>query len=143
MVFALPGMRRSAINFTGMAMRIHALTLAALLFVPSAFAAPTTGVQILQACGSAVKQQDGAQISMQESIESIWCIGYLGGLLDGFGMSPPKINGRQVLCLPEQGITNDQLVRLVTKWLREHPENLHESGRMEALIALSKAFPCK
>jgi len=104
--------------------------------------ATPTGTDLVNACGAAVRALDGTQLSANESEQALWCGAYMSGLVDGFGVSPPGVNGRQVLCLPEQGIDNGQAIRIVTKWLREHPEHLHESGRMEAMIALTKAFPC-
>ncbi|WP_439672890.1 Rap1a/Tai family immunity protein (plasmid) [Cupriavidus necator] len=105
-------------------------------------ASTITGGDLLRMCGATVKHQDGVEISAQESSEAIWCIGYVNGFLDAVGMTPPKFQGKQAICLPPSGITNDQAIRLLVKWLREHPEGLHQSGRMEALIALSKTFPC-
>ncbi|MFJ1254088.1 Rap1a/Tai family immunity protein [Cupriavidus sp. CuC1] len=123
-------------------MRKHILSLLLALVSGVAMSAPT-GADLLRSCGAVVKQQDGITISVDESAESIWCIGYVAGFLDAVGMTPPKVNGKQAICLPPNGITNDQAIRLVVKWLRENPDGLHQSGRTEALIALSKAFPCQ
>ncbi|WP_368671159.1 Rap1a/Tai family immunity protein [Cupriavidus sp. IK-TO18] len=123
---------------------IRSCFIALLLMLTSggAVCAAVTGGDLLRACGATVKQQDGIGISATESAEAIWCIGYISGLLDAIGLAPPKVQGKQALCLPPNGINNEQAIRLIVKWLRENPEGLHQSGRMEAVIALSKAFPC-
>jgi hypothetical protein len=35
-----------------------------------------------------------------------------------------------------------QLERIVVKWLKEHPETLHNDAAPLVLIALHDAFPC-
>jgi hypothetical protein len=109
----------------------------------SAFSSPSAG-ELLTNCGAIVRQQDnGAKLSDTELVQGVSCIQYLSGLLDGVTLTESLSGGATMICAPASGISNDQLVRVVVKYLREHPENLHRSGRMEALIALSKAFPCK
>ncbi len=102
-----------------------------------------TGNDILRSCGPIVNMLDGKKIDLKEETQGLWCTGYISGLLDGIALSPIKVDGKDVLCLPKDGISNDQAIRIVVKWLREHPDKLHLSGRMEALISLVKSFPCK
>ena len=45
-------------------------------------------------------------------------------------------------CLPE-GATYDQYTRVVVKYLRDHPEKLHEPRGGLAYDALVRAFPCE
>ncbi len=113
------------------------------VFISHTSISSPSGNELLRSCGAAIKQQDGIKISPKESLEALWCIGYLAGFLDAVGLSPPKFDGKQIICPPKEGISTEQLIRVVTKWLHEHPEHLHESGRMEALLAISRAFPCK
>jgi hypothetical protein len=47
-----------------------------------------------------------------------------------------------VFCLPTQGIVNSQAVRIVARYLREHPAELHYQARTVASLALAEAFPC-
>ena len=101
------------------------------------------GTQLLRACGAAVKQQDGVNISDQEMIESLWCIGYVAGFLDSMSIAQTLGGGRQGVCLPQRGIQNEQAIRILVKYLRDNPQHLHETGRMSLYIALGKAFPCR
>ena len=47
-----------------------------------------------------------------------------------------------LICLPEEGIQVEQAMLITTKWLRSHPEQLHQGGRESVFIALAQAFPC-
>ena len=101
------------------------------------------GAHFLRSCGAAVKEQDGLKVSDQEAIESLWCIGYVSGFLDSMSITQSSAGGRKVICLPQQGITNEQAIRIFVKYLRDNPQTLHETGRMSLFIALGKAFPCR
>jgi hypothetical protein len=66
------------------------------------------------------------------------CLQYLAGAydmlvsvgLDEYGICPPRMN-------------NDQLVRVVLKWLRDHPERLHEFASVGIFWSLATSFPCE
>ncbi len=118
------------------------LVLVVVLLIPwGGLNAKETGIEFLRACGATVKQADGLPVSDQESIESIWCLGYLSGFVDSLRLSAKPQN--QKVCLPAKGASNEQLARVVTKWFKNHPESLHQSGRIEIMLALGDAFPCK
>ena len=101
------------------------------------------GSTMLRACGAAVKQVDGVRISEEEAVQSLYCVGYVAGFLDSMSITVSVTGGRQSVCLPQRGITNDQAIRIFVKYLRENPQTLHESGRMSLYISLLSAFPCK
>ncbi|MGF6637257.1 Rap1a/Tai family immunity protein [Paraburkholderia sp. MM6662-R1] len=105
--------------------------------------ASPTGEELLRACNAVVKQLDGAELSQEDMASGLWCTGYLSGFVDAVALTPPVVLGQRAVCLPTDGVSGGQLARIVTKWLREHPEHLHESGRTETLLALSWAFPCQ
>ncbi|MFT5708871.1 MAG: hypothetical protein ACI9ES_003175, partial [Oceanospirillaceae bacterium] len=46
-------------------------------------------------------------------------------------------------CLPENGMSSNQQVMVVTKYLKENPNKLHETARSSVFIALAKNFPCE
>ena len=121
------------------------LVLAVMLLIPwGGLNATETAIEFLRACGSTVKQADGLPVSDKERIESIWCLCYISGFADSLRLSSSLFKPQnQKACLPEEGASGEQLVRVVTKWLKAHPESLHESGRMQVMIALTNAFPCK
>jgi hypothetical protein len=122
-------------------MTLSLAVLLALAALPATSQGTTAG-DLLQGCGAAVKEMDGASISMEESLLALWCTGYVSGMLDGARMVPQLTKAQPVICAPSDGITNEQAVRIVVKHLRAKPEILHEPGRIHVLIALVRAFPC-
>ena len=100
------------------------------------------GSFFLQACSAAVKQSDGGQLSEQEGLGALYCGSYVGGFLDAMSITTTLAKGKQFVCTPERGITNDQAARILVKYLRDNPEKLHQSGRMSLYVALANAFPC-
>jgi hypothetical protein len=49
---------------------------------------------------------------------------------------------RLTACVPD-GVSAGQLVEVVKKWLREHPENWHYGADSLVAAALQEAFPCR
>ena len=45
------------------------------------------------------------------------------------------------ICYPE-GVENGQLIRLVLKYIRDHPEQAHEPAAVLVVKAELNAFPC-
>jgi hypothetical protein len=88
-----------------------------------------------------VRQADGATLNAEDIVRSVWCSGYVGGFLDGLAVMRWK-GGEQKVCLPQNGIENEQAARIVVKYLRAHPEVLHESGRISLLVSITEAFKC-
>ena len=56
-----------------------------------------------------------------------------------FGAKPES----KLFCPPVGGMSVDQQIRIVTKWLKENPAELHRSARMSVLVAYIQAFPCE
>jgi hypothetical protein len=63
-----------------------------------------------------------------------WCVGYMRGWVDGYEWGAN-------LCVPEK-VTALQLVRIVVKYLRDHPHMLHYTRSFLILTAVQEAFPC-
>lgn len=116
--------------------------LLSLVLAQPAFAA-VTGEELLNRCSAAEKSVDGGQMSGDEMLDAMWCMGYMSGLLDGFSVGDYKVANTKMMCPPEGGLTRTQALRIVAKWLREHPEAHPKSGRRGALLALAGAYPCK
>lgn len=102
---------------------------------------PPDGVQLLRACGATVRQDDGATLSTEDTVLSLWCLGYVGGFLDGLAIMRWK-GGATSVCLPEDGVNNGQAIRIIVKYLRAHPDQLHQTARSSILIAIADAFKC-
>ena len=70
------------------------------------------------------------------------CYGYITGIAD---YQTTLLNWSDLddpyFCMTESG-SSDQLIKVVTKYLNEHPEDLHLSAGGSVANALSDAFPC-
>jgi hypothetical protein len=60
------------------------------------------------------------------------------GLGDGIGIA----NDKETLCIPHE-VTVAQIQLVVVKYMREHPEKLHQDAGVIAGDALISAFGCK
>jgi hypothetical protein len=49
--------------------------------------------------------------------------------------------GKDTLCIPDNINAND-LILIIAKWLKEHPENHDKLAIGEIFFALNSAFPC-
>jgi hypothetical protein len=47
-----------------------------------------------------------------------------------------------IVCQPDD-VTADQLIAIVKKYLRDHPDQLHKTAAELIFNAYAKAFPCK
>lgn len=103
---------------------------------------PPDGAELLRACTAAMQMADGVQLGADDSMRAVWCVGYVSGVLDGLAVLGWK-GGSTRVCLPEKGITNDQAARLVVRYLRSHPDVLHESARASVVVAIAETFACK
>ena len=70
------------------------------------------------------------------------CIGYIAGISDLNALNR-GVFGRSFFCFPGAGLSAEQQVLVVVKWMRDHPEQLHESRRMAVVGAFAQAFPCE
>ena len=112
-----------------------------ILTVSTLSAQTDTGMDLLRACNTIIQAEEGKEVAMGDRLLSLYWTGYLGGFNDAAVLIDTAIS-HGIYCVPAQGIENDQLVRVVKKYLDEHPEDLHQSARILILFALREAFPC-
>lgn len=126
---------------------IYRLLIAALLSLPLTSIPRAQGLDgnyFLRTCTAAIKQEtNDPSLSPDEAIGGISCISYVSGFVDGLALAVGTNKSRRVVCFPEKGVPNEQMIRIFLKYLTDNPEKLHETGRMSLLIALAKAFPCR
>lgn len=91
-----------------------------------------TGNQLMPLCTAAVRRADGpkADFTKQEVYDIGYCEGFVAGVAD-------FIQEDAVLT----GIPRDQLVRVVQKYMSDHPEQLDKGSSWLVHQALMKAFP--
>lgn len=96
-----------------------------------------SGNHLLNACNvfmSSSKQDVG----YSEGLDAGYCVGMVSGVAETI-----ILNDKPLACLPGSGITREQAVRIVVKYLNNHPEQLHHSASTLAVISFQQAFPCK
>lgn len=71
-----------------------------------------------------------------------FCTGYLQGLQQMQYIVVGMRNVQPLYCEPTQSGNYDQLERVVIKWLKNNPEQLHRDARLLVTKALMEAFPC-
>jgi hypothetical protein len=109
---------------------------------PTLNAREPNGSELLRGCNAAIRQTEGVNVAVEESIRALHCLGYVSGFQDAMGMADWTVANVQA-CVPRKGIEVDQGVRILVKFLRENPERLNESGRILFFTAMVRAFPCK
>jgi hypothetical protein len=70
------------------------------------------------------------------------CMGFVVGVVDTHQvLHAARLLDQKAFCLPVEAV-NGQLMLVVAKYLREHPESLHLAGTALVTFALHDAFPC-
>ena len=104
-------------------------------------AAQRTGNDIINACPYVFDTDSAA--SPEKLFAATDCFGYVAGLND-MAVLLFGITGKSLYCLPKkEGLEGGQVLRVFLKWLEEHPESLHESGRSLFVSAMGEAYPCE
>ncbi len=115
------------------ASRLLTLALAALSCTPLAGRAQgVTGAVLLEACQ--------ARLTGRPGFDSGLCLGTLAGALQAHDQLLPREEA--LYCLGRRTMDNDQVVRLVVKWLKAHPERHERPGGGAVIFALREEFPC-
>jgi hypothetical protein len=92
--------------------------------------AETTGNALKEYCSFYPQHNEAAAL----------CAGYIGGTLD-MARGVDKALKLQMACQPK-GVTGDQLIAMVIKYLADHPEQLHYDAASLIWEMYTKAFPC-
>ena len=117
---------------------LRVFVVALFLLIASSFAAAAekTGLDFLREC-----EGRGTPASQ---VGQLTCAAYLSGFIDSHALVLAQLPATWPrFCLPGEGVQIEQVMLIVTKWLRDNPSKLHESARSSIYIALAKAFPCR
>jgi hypothetical protein len=105
------------------------------------------GNSLLRCCLEAERVLDDPRIIPGQ--ETGFCLGMVVGVRDtlidydtAYEKSGCVIVGPK-MCWPKETITNGQSVRVVVKYLKDNPNQLHQPDRILVRMALKKAFECK
>lgn len=112
---------------------------AALVFCAINVAHAGNGNELLSHCQSAERFLD-EKGNFDE--KAAYCVGLMDGVKSSLILLKASTGSDQMGCLP-RNLSNAQGIRVLLKYLREKPENLHQEGSVLTMIALINAFPCK
>ena len=99
-----------------------------------------SGSTLLRQCQAAAKIADGGNYTTQQAIDGTFCRDYVAGAVDQMvGLS---VQTTTVYCIPSNA-DNDQLVRVVLKYLNDNPATLNYPAAALVAKAIIAAFPCK
>ena len=123
---------------------IFPLVFALVVALHSNAAVASDGNRLLQYCGDVERFVDGGN-STSNPLGIGFCFGLMEGITYSNALYKIRAPGKEFLCLPKGGVTNGQAARVglvVLRYLRDHPEQLHEKASFLAVLALVDAFPC-
>nr|WP_269807861.1 Rap1a/Tai family immunity protein [Pseudomonas agronomica] len=104
------------------------------------------GSKLLRQCQEALTIFDGG--TANNNTDAAMCLGTINGTVDGLDIAhmlysqEAKKQLKRIICWPEGNVTKDQSLRIVVKYLKEHPESLHFGESTLITLALVSAFPC-
>ena len=108
-----------------------------------------TGNDLLSHCKAWVRILDDPKrandVSSDDPVNGAHCVGDIAGIVDELYEWQVSDKGimdtAHHLCVPD-GVTPNQTVRVVAKWLDDHPARLNEPAVRLTLTALKDSFPC-
>lgn len=112
------------------------IILAISLFSSTCFA---NGNDLLNKCNDAIQAFDYNIVKSEHNIAA--CALYIEGVADTIRAFDTDQKVLKV-CWPKTPLSTAQLVRIVTKYLKENPQNLHVEKSFLVMHSLSLAFPC-
>lgn len=122
-------------------MKSYVIWIAAISACLCAQSAMADGNKLLKECNQGVAYVDGGK--EPESLLAVGrCMGVIQGTLDTLDLTHALLNSPKIVCLPSGGLQTIQIMKIVVKYLNEHPDRLHlnESGLISTALMVS--FPC-
>ncbi|MFH2045987.1 MAG: Rap1a/Tai family immunity protein [Pseudomonadota bacterium] len=102
------------------------------------------GNKLLRGCQHMLDAAEGKDVDIAGALSGGFCVGYLQGMADLNIIYSVVLKDKKEIffCIPE-GVSHEQKARVIVKYLRDHPNKLHEHECGLVLDALREAFPCK
>ena len=119
---------------------LMAVALVGMLASGGAMAEDGDGNELIVRCGEAVKAANGA--TLNSYADANFCLGLTQGVRHTMRILNEKLPPLYQTCFPS-GITNGQGMRIVLKYLQDHPDRLHEQDSDLVYLAYKTAYPCK
>lgn len=122
---------------------LRMFTLIILIFsFPVNAMAERNGNELLRGCNAIIAEIEKKDITIEELSVSIFWNGYIAGFLDS-SVLYESFTKAGAYCIPHQGIEGGQAAMIIAKYLKNNPNQLHESARFCILMAFADAFKCK
>jgi hypothetical protein len=107
---------------------------------PMIFVYGPSGSTLLRQCQAAEKITDAGNYTTQQAIDGTFCRGYVAGAVDQ--MVALSLQTTTLYCIPSNA-DNDQILRVVLKYLKDNPATLNYPAAALISKAIIAAFPCK
>ena len=111
----------------------------------STLRAQMDGNKLLSECTVTIRHMDtGVSPDSANQIDDVHCLGFIEGVLEGLVVGEhenPTATKKPYVCIPD-GASLGQNVRVVVKWMKEHPKDLHRRAALLIYVALLEAYPC-
>lgn len=116
------------------------LVITSLLLISSPLRAATVdGNLVLKNCKAALQFTDGI-LSNTDPGDSTG-VGFCVGMLEGVTYTMTLLSDGAI-CPPGGGMKNMEVLKIVVKYLEDHPADLHIDGAFLVNMALFDAYPC-
>jgi hypothetical protein len=101
------------------------------------------GNRLLDKCNRVIRAVDDgvAPSATSEGIEAGHCIGLIKGIIKLNMVYQAKDRDSALFCPPSK-ISSGQAVRIVVKYMRDNPSELHNEESLVAIAAFIDAYPC-
>lgn len=110
----------------------------ALFFILTLSPVWADGNQLLENC----QKWETETKDLVEAAQSGMCMGMVQGVTDEILFMNPSMPKNLQVCLPEK-ITSGQIIKIVIKYLKDNPEQLHLSEAQFIHGVLLTTYPCK
>jgi hypothetical protein len=98
----------------------------------SSFADFVDGNQLLRLC----------VLQTPKTTENVYCLGYISGMTDAIRGAMLSLAPKdRTVCVPEN-VEAQQALKVIVKFMDQHPEILNLGSFASAMAALQIAFPC-
>lgn len=111
----------------------------------SVFAASLSdGNSVLLNCKATLRVMDNNKVKAADDQLGIGqCLGLVEGVRNTLMYLNGSIERKLQICWPQDGIQNGQAVRILVKYLDDHPADLNKDQTLLTMLAFAEAYPCK
>lgn len=122
-------------------MRVITAYSIAILFAVTPVDASANGNALIKGCKEAIHINDFGNPPPVSFVGAGICLGRIAGISDLNTIYEAKYPGSAIFCKPK-AVTIEQMARVVTHYLEDHPERLHLDSSILVVLALVSAYPC-